>query len=316
MVCQSTEPTLSCFFANYFKSILMIALRAGGVPEHFNTPWYNITESSLLEPLGIDLTWRDCKGGTGEMCSALRTNELDIAVLLTEGMLTDISLGNESKIVKIYVNSSLQWGVHVHPNSPMSSVADLEGKKFAISRYKSGSHLMAYVHANNQGFTIGEDDFVVVGNADGAIESITNQESEVFLWEKYTTQPMVDAGHFKRIGVVPTPWPCFVVAVRNEVLQQNAAAVELVLNAVNNEVERLLKNKANTINLIATKFKLQPNQVESWFSELEWNQDLSINMAALDEVLNHLVQLKIIETKPNLDEMVYSFDSKSNAIKI
>jgi hypothetical protein len=100
------------------------------------------------------------------------------------------------------------------------------------------------------------------------------------------------------------------------VLQQNAAAVELVLNAVNNEVERLLKNKANTINLIATKFKLQPNQVESWFSELEWNQDLSINMAALDEVLNHLVQLKIIETKPNLDEMVYSFDSKSNAIKI
>lgn len=294
----------------------MIALRAGGVPEHFNTPWYSIVESRLLNPLGIDLSWRDCKGGTGEMLTALRNNELDIAVLLTEGMLTDISLGNESKIVKIYVNSPLQWGVHVHPNANLNSVAELEGKKFAISRFKSGSHLMAYVHANNQGFAIHDTDFVVVNNADGAIASIAQQESEVFLWEKYTTQPMVDAGHFKRIGVVPTPWPCFVVAVRNEVLKNNAAAIELILNAVNNEVERLLKTPENTIQLIAEKFGLNKQQVSNWFSELEWNQDLVIDLGALDEVLNHLVQLKIIASKPNIEDMVYSFDAKSNAVKV
>ena len=35
------------------------------------------------------------------------------------------------------------------------------------------------------------------------------------------TKPLVDNGTFRRIADCPTPWPCFVIAVRNEVLKKH-----------------------------------------------------------------------------------------------
>jgi hypothetical protein len=45
----------------------------------------------------------------------LRDGETDIAVILTEGIVKDIVAGNPSKIVQVYVESPLIWGIHVAP---------------------------------------------------------------------------------------------------------------------------------------------------------------------------------------------------------
>ena len=34
------------------------------------------------------------------------------------------------------------------------------------------------------------------------------------------TQPIVDQGIFRKITDFPSPWPCFVIAVRNEFLEK------------------------------------------------------------------------------------------------
>jgi hypothetical protein len=54
--------------------------------------------------------------GTGKMCQMLRDGETDIAVILTEGIVKDITAGNPSKIVQVYVDSPLIWGIHVAAN--------------------------------------------------------------------------------------------------------------------------------------------------------------------------------------------------------
>jgi TRAP-type uncharacterized transport system substrate-binding protein len=51
----------------------------------------------------------------------------------------DIVAGNPSKIVQVYVESPLIWGIHV-ANSKYKTVSDLEDTKVAISRQGSGSH--------------------------------------------------------------------------------------------------------------------------------------------------------------------------------
>jgi TRAP-type uncharacterized transport system substrate-binding protein len=75
----------------------------------------------------------------------LRDGETDIAVI-TEGIVK-ISLLEMSKIVQVYVQSPLIWGIHVAANSKYKTVSDLEDTKVAISRQGSGSQLMAYVNA-------------------------------------------------------------------------------------------------------------------------------------------------------------------------
>lgn len=122
-------------------------VRIGGVPEHFNLAWYLTLKNSEYKKEGINLRWKDYFGGTGQMCKALRDNEIDLAVILTEGIVKDIIAGNKCKIVQVFVESPLIWGIHVAHNSAFQSIDDLKSKKAAISRYGSGSHLMAYINA-------------------------------------------------------------------------------------------------------------------------------------------------------------------------
>jgi ABC-type nitrate/sulfonate/bicarbonate transport system substrate-binding protein len=59
----------------------------GGVPEHFNLPWYLALENGDFKHNEINLRWKDYPGGTGAMTKALRSGDLDLAVILTEGII-------------------------------------------------------------------------------------------------------------------------------------------------------------------------------------------------------------------------------------
>jgi hypothetical protein len=41
---------------------------------------------------------------------------------------------------------------------------------------------------------------------------VTEGKADAFLWERFMTEPFVQSGELKRVGELPTPWPCFVLA--------------------------------------------------------------------------------------------------------
>ena len=111
----------------------MKKITIAGVPEHFNLPWYLSLRDKSYKKAGINLRWKDFHGGTGQMCKALRTGEVDMAVILTEGIIRDIINGNPSKIVQVFIKSPLIWGIHAAANSNFEKLEQLKGKKAAIS---------------------------------------------------------------------------------------------------------------------------------------------------------------------------------------
>ena len=106
----------------------MKTVKIGGVPEHFNLAWYLTLKNGEYKAEDINLRWSDYPGGTGAMNEALRNGEIDMAVILTEGIVKDIAEGNPSKIVQIFVETPLIWGIHVADGSRFKSVEDLKGK--------------------------------------------------------------------------------------------------------------------------------------------------------------------------------------------
>ena len=180
----------------------MIKLRIGGVPEHFNLPWHLALEAQRFESLDIELAWRDYPGGSGAMAKALRDGELDAALLLTEGAVAAIADGAAFKIVSLYTDSPLVWGIHVPAASRFRAEAELRGARYAISRMGSGSHLMAFVHARAKGWPVEQLAFVTVGNLAGAVDAFAAGTADVFFWEKFMTKPLVDAEQFRRVGGV------------------------------------------------------------------------------------------------------------------
>jgi ABC-type nitrate/sulfonate/bicarbonate transport system substrate-binding protein len=211
----------------------MKTIKIAGVPEHFNLPWHLSIENGDFKKENIDLQWTEVPEGTGKMCQMLRDGETDIAVILTEGIVKDIVGGNPCKIVQIYVESPLIWGIHIAANSNYQTIADLENKKVAISRLGSGSQLMAYVNADNQGWKTDSLQFEIVNTIDGAVEALTNGTADYFMWERFMTKPLVDKGIFRRVADCPTHWPCFVIAVRDEVLENEPEIIAKILTIIN-----------------------------------------------------------------------------------
>lgn len=283
---------------------MTMKIRIGGVPEHFNLAWHLAIEQGHFEAAGITVEWHDVPGGTGAMCKALRDNELDIAIALTEGMVSDILHGNPSKIVQFYVNSPLTWGIYVNSNSPIQHIDEMAGHKYAISRYKSGSHLMAYVNANNHQLAISEEDFVVVGNLDGARKALKEDSAQLFMWEKFTTKPFVDSGEFRMIGECRTPWPCFVLAARNEFIDNHPQQLIDILNIINLSCQ-VLKNNSDAPKLISERYHIKEEDAMLWFKDLEYACQPEIGKTLLQNILTELYKLNIIERIPEATEICY-----------
>jgi ABC-type nitrate/sulfonate/bicarbonate transport system substrate-binding protein len=273
----------------------MTSLKIVGVPEHFNLPWHLCLENGEFEKENIDLQWTDVPEGTGKMCQMLRDGSTDIAVILTEGIIKDIVGGNPSKIVQIYVESPLIWGIHVGAQSNHQSLTDLKKTKAAISRLGSGSQLMAYVNAKNQGWNTKELQFEIVNTIDGAVTSLTEGTADYFMWEHFMTKPLVDNGVFRRLGDCPTPWPCFVIAVREEVLAKQPESISKLLEIINTKT-RNFKDIPNISALLATTFNQKIEDIIEWLSITEWSQK-KIDVALLNRIQNQLVELNIINSK-------------------
>ena len=280
----------------------MKTIKIAGVPEHFNLPWHLCIENREFEEVGIDLKWTDVPEGTGKMCQMLREGETDIAVILSEGIVKDIVGGNSSKIVQVYVKSPLVWGIHVDANSKYHKISDLENTKVAISRLGSGSQLMAYVNANNQDWNTQSLEFEIVNTIDGAVKSMAKGESDYFMWEKFMTKPLVDNGTFRKIADCPTPWPCFVIAVREEILQKNPKAIATILKIINLKTQNFKEIDAiHTV--LAEKYHQKTADIQDWLSITHWSQE-QLSKEMLNKIQNQLLALQIIEKKGTFAEIV------------
>lgn len=282
----------------------MKKVRIGGVPEHFNLAWYLTLKDGSYKNQGINLRWKDFYGGTGEMAKALREKEIDMAIILTEGIIKDIIAGNECKIVQVFVKSPLLWGIHVADKSKYKRIDELKGTKAAISRFGSGSHLMAYINAQNHLWNLDDDlNFEVIKDLDGAVEGLTNGVADYFMWEKFTTKPIVDKGIFRRIGICPSPWPCFVIAVRNEFIENELEVLKTILEIINATTADFKMIPQIDIT-IANRYEQKLEDVQEWLSLTEWSQE-QISKTTISKVQETLLNVGIISNSVPYSELCF-----------
>ena len=282
-------------------------VRIGGVPEHFNYGWYLALKQGHFKQQQINVRWKDYFGGTGQMTKALRDNEIDMAVILTEGIIKDITEGNPSKIVQIFVQSPLVWGIHVAEDSAFNDLNSLKGQRAAISRYGSGSHLMAYVNALKLEWDTASDlNFEVVKDLEGAVRTLSQHKADYFMWEKFTTKPLVDQKIFRRLGECPTPWSCFVIAVRNDFITAEKETLQRILKVINS-ITRSFKNIPLIENIISERYQQRKEDVIAWLELTEWSQN-NIDISTVETVQNQLLQLGIISEKWPYEQLVATLE--------
>lgn len=270
-------------------------LRIGGVPEHFNLPWHLALEEGLFLKAGVQVEWVEFPEGTGAMNKALRARKIDAAVILTGGVIKDIANGNPSKIVQLFVSSPLQWGVHVAATSKYQNIDELEHARAAISRYGSGSHVMAYVQARQRAWDTANLKFEVVNTLENAVKALVNGDADYFMWEHFTTKPIVDSGVFRRLGDFPTPWSCFVVAAHDDVIFNHSPALKTMLEVINT-ITRDFKRIPSIDRTLSNRYEQQLEDIQQWLSMTTWSQN-QISEEEIGQIQDRLFDLKMIENK-------------------
>ena len=282
----------------------MTTIKLGGVPEHFNLPIHLAKERGDFSERGINLEWTTFKGGTGQMTKALREKEVDACILLTEGIISDIIRGNASKLISIYVKTPLIWGIHSGANNPLNSYEDIFSGTYGISRFGSGSHLMAIVDANSKGHKLTEKQFSIIKNLDGALDSLSKLETDVFYWEKYTTKPYVDSGQLKRVGEYLTPWPCFVIAATEDILEREPENIIRMLRVIHDSCDKFMQD-AQAISLVSKRYEQKIEDVERWFHATEWAIHGWISDKMLKSVIYNLTLANIIPEGSEVPDLVW-----------
>jgi sulfonate transport system substrate-binding protein len=290
-----------CWFAGRFRKNMKI--RAGAVPEHFFYPWKLWLKQ---QPAGIvDWEWMEFPGGSGDMIRALEENSVDVAFLLSESALQAISRGSGLEVLASFVESPLQWGIFTGAHNKIQSVE--EGKTYAISRFSSGSHLMAVLEAYSRGHAIDSGEWKISGNLEGARKLLRSGEADLFFWEKWTTSPLVDSGEFRMLSVFPGPWPAFLFCAKAGFMNDSLTAktVKKAFEEVCHLANSLKAHPAQTAADISTTYGIEKNKALEWLEQMKWNDGSNRNLDFISEAVSILKKSGLIN--PEVPYSVFSY---------
>ncbi|KAH7877237.1 hypothetical protein F5879DRAFT_961328 [Lentinula edodes] len=269
-------------------------LRIGYVREHFSSPLLQFAEADE----GRTIALVECPSGTGQLISRLTKDEIDVAIALTDPLISGIANGSEAyKLVGSYVTTPLNWAVITGKDSKYEKISDLKDSIIGISRLGSGSQTMAYVMGFQQGWPSESMNFQVNNDIRGLIDSVNDHSTAAFMWEWFTTKPWLDSGEVRFIGSVPTPWPSWLVAaqpsVNTEALKQFLTTLSSYVRSFDSAESRATKN----VNFIKSRFGYGEEDIEAWMKTVGYPQDcLTIPKDVLMNTLSVLENAGVVKS--------------------
>ncbi|KAF9436785.1 hypothetical protein BGZ76_002969 [Entomortierella beljakovae] len=269
-------------------------LRVGFVPEHFSSPLHMAVELGFFEKEGVVVERVCCPSGTGEMTAKLIDGSLDVAIALTEGLLAGIAKGHDAyKIIGTYVKSPLCWAISVGYNSKHVDRKSLENGAIGISRIGSGSHIIPFVLADQEGWlkdnsstdTNNNDnkspfEFKVLNTFQHLRDSVNDGSTDAFLWEKFTTKPYHDSKEVRLVDTITPPWPAFMIAASTRHLPsstdaQKESTLSRFLKGLSAATQHFVnpENYDESIAFVQQKMSYNQQDVKDWFNGVRYPKE-------------------------------------------
>lgn len=284
-------------------------LRIAYIPEHFSTPLFLAKEQGYYQDLDIEFI--PVIEGSGRLIKLLNSNEVDIAIGLTEAFVSDIAKGNEIyKLIGTYVESPLCWAVSSGiDRSDFNQLSDLQGKKIGVSRIGSGSYIMSFVLGLQEKFSQPFfSDHPILSNFKNLRDSVNKKfdkddelaNSDAFMWEHFTSKKYYDAKEIKKIGEIYTPWPSWVITCNSQLLNENQVKIEQFLNAINKGIEYFWANQDESTSHIANNLDYTKADAEQWIKTVKFNTEVGKAPINWETVVENTA--KVLHTAGVLDQ--------------
>ncbi|KAK8062368.1 hypothetical protein PG997_014465 [Apiospora hydei] len=294
-------------------------LRIGYVPEHFSTPLY-----FAQKHFGLQATLTPFPSGTGHMITALRDGEIDVGIGLTEGWIA--GLGKEDtpgdggyRIVGTYVETPLCWAISTGAKRPeISSVSSLKNSKVGVSRIGSGSYVMSYVLADQEGWlasTSSSDvgpykDFVVLQTFDKLRNAVNEGAADFFMWEHFTSKKYYDSGEIRRVGEIYTPWSSWkIVASTSSTKFAQDERLQDLFKKLDQGVKYFGEHQDEAVEYISTALDYSKEDATEWLKTVQFaTETAGVNIKVVDNCISILRKAGVLKEGAGMEakEMLVS----------
>jgi hypothetical protein len=166
---------------------------------------------------------------------------------------------------------------------------------------------MTYLLANDRNWSAQTDVILKpLGGLGDLLDGIKTGAADSFLWETFTTKPYCDQGlvrfvhevapviSFRKVDEVVTPWPCFVVAVRSELLSSQRPALKKLLSAIQESCSEF-KKTSKSLKYISKESKLSLEDSKTWFDQVEFSYDGKISRKVLRDAVDVLSKIGVLK---------------------
>ncbi|KAG0311710.1 hypothetical protein BGZ97_011676 [Linnemannia gamsii] len=255
------------------------------------------------------------------MTAKLIDGSLDVAIALTEGLLAGIAKGHDAyKIIGTYVESPLCWAISVGQDSRHIDRKSLRNGTIGISRIGSGSHIIPYVLAEQEGWLKGTSpadpeykapfEFKVLNTFQNMRDSVNDGSSDAFLWEKFTTKPYHDSKEVRLVDVITPPWPAFMIAASTRHLPISAdpshqSVLARFLRALTKSTQFFVapENYEASIAFVQEKMSYNRQDVQDWFKGVRYPEAGcdKISEEALVTCAKTLLEVGVIQKGQEVD---------------
>ncbi|KZF20311.1 periplasmic binding protein-like II [Xylona heveae TC161] len=273
-------------------------LRIGFVPEHFSTPLH-----FAQKYFGLNATLVPFPSGTGHMIQSLKAKEIDIGIGLTEGWIAGLGKEGEKagyKLVGTYVETPLCWAISTGANRDLKDVTQLKGANVGVSRIGSGSYVMSFVLADQQGWLEPSQPapftFLPLQTFASLRQGVNEGTADFFMWEHFTSKRYYDNGEIKRIGEIYTPWSSWKIVVADAVAGDEARLGSM-FEAINKGVKYFQEHLDEAVQYISTNLDYSEEDAREWLKTVRFADNVKgVDVEVVKRTKDILLKAGVIES--------------------
>lgn len=241
------------------------------------------------------------------MVQSLESSEIDVGIGLTEGWAAGLAKAQKEKrtmpyrFVGTYVESPLCWAINKgKENTTISSMADLKGKKVGVSRIGSGSYVMSFVLADQQGWLQEPSsqspspfsEFVTLNNFKELRDGVNGGKADFFMWETFTSKRYHDSGEIAKVGEINTPWSSWMIVTRDPTDRRTEDLAE----KLNHGISYFNEHRDEAVDYISTELDYSKEDADEWIKTVKFADDVrGVDPGVVKDTVDTLGKARVLD---------------------
>jgi ABC-type nitrate/sulfonate/bicarbonate transport system substrate-binding protein len=201
----------------------------------------------------------------------------------------------------------LGWAISTGAERPeITSVDSLKGGKIGVSRIGSGSYVMGFVLADQQGWlTSGSEsgspyaDTVVLNTFANLRNAVNSGEADFFMWEHFTSKRYYDSGEIRRVGEIYTPWSSWKIVASTQLTTQGGAGLDGRLEDLFGKLDRGIayfnEHADEAVKYISTELDYSEEDAREWLKTVRFPKQIQgVDPAVVEKTVQVLQKAGVL----------------------